>query len=474
MSSFKRLFKNCILFCFLFRHTECIEVAFLDILNVLRLPNHVWSLGPRMIHTRVDLGCFVMSDDYVYAIGGGRAENERISIHGVEKNQSQWSHYWQPIEPFTNATELSSHGIAPYEDVIWVFGGRAGKNPPVYFDQIWNIYTKDGSVALLTESLPSAFSLWTATMITVDNVVYMFGSQSMKYVIPVSSDPTKTPTDNPSYTSYNPTSDPTSAPSDDPTNPANISTSILPTSGMVVGTFESSISPTTMDITTSDTVLIIICIAALISFAIIILVCSKRKKKVVEQVRQMSNQVDINVANIIRDDMIDIKQEVQGDIMGMEYTVEGPNDNKCDVVKTYTDEKQRDTHIKQRVRDTSEQTIWNNDVQSVNALHCTPHLEPNHSKVYKNTMELEKWLEKEVGLPQYFDILIQNGYESMRIIEDISNGKELKEIGIESNAHQMIIIKEIEKWKNAKLESDIASDEFVIGEDDAIKGETMP
>eukprot|EP01083_Nonionella_stella_P146168 459324_1 len=179
------------------------------ILNVLSLPDHVWSLGPGMQISRVNQGCVVMSDNYFYAIAGGRVQNERISIHNLQNQQ------WQLIEPLTEIVDF--HGIAPYEDVIWVFGGRDRSSPVVYWDKIWNIHTKDGSVALLNESLPSVFSLWTGTMTLVGNVVYFFGDQSVKYVIRVPSDNASEASPNPTINpSFNPTKVPSHMPSEWP------------------------------------------------------------------------------------------------------------------------------------------------------------------------------------------------------------------------------------------------------------------
>eukprot|EP01083_Nonionella_stella_P081643 225013_1 len=184
------------------------ESGYLRIMHVLSLPDHVWSLGPEMINTRTDAGCVVMTDNYLYAIGGMRnvGGNERIFLDNFQNQQ------WQSIE---SLTEVVSHpGIAPFEDVIWVFGGRDYSDPFTYWHKIWNIYTSDGSVALLSESLPYAFTLQTGTMAIVSNVVYLFDiDQSIKYVIP-SSQPTKQPTPNPTQ---KPTTNPTNHPSPNPT-----------------------------------------------------------------------------------------------------------------------------------------------------------------------------------------------------------------------------------------------------------------
>eukprot|EP01083_Nonionella_stella_P082759 228513_1 len=180
------------------------EYGKLRILNVLSLPNHVWSLGPEMMIARVNSGCALMPDNYLYVLGGGTAQNERILINDLQNQQ------WQPIESFDTTSNIFNYpGIAPYRDVIWVFGGRETQTGPD-LDKIWNIYTNDvsstgPSVSLLSESLPFVFSLVTGTMTIVQNVIYVFGDQSsIKYVISPtnpSNQPSETPSDNPSFNS---------------------------------------------------------------------------------------------------------------------------------------------------------------------------------------------------------------------------------------------------------------------------------
>eukprot|EP01083_Nonionella_stella_P309831 1098683_1 len=205
------------------------EGDMLTILNVLSLPGHVWSLGPEMITQRVNQGCVVMPDNYLYAIAGVTPQNERISINNLQDQT------WHLIDPLTET--VGFHGIAPYQGVIWVFGGRDASNLAVYFNKIWNIYTEDGSVALLPESLPFNFSLQRGTMTIVHNIVYLFGEQSMKYVIHPSDNPTKTPTDNPSEPSTNPTDNPSLNPSKMPSDTPSKWPTISPSN-------EPSITPT--------------------------------------------------------------------------------------------------------------------------------------------------------------------------------------------------------------------------------------
>eukprot|EP01083_Nonionella_stella_P146167 459322_1 len=205
------------------------EGDMLTILNVLSLPGHVWSLGPEMITKRVNQGCVVMPDNYLYAIAGATPQNERISINNLQDQT------WHLIDPLTET--VGFHGIAPYQGVIWVFGGRDASNLAVYFNKIWNIYTEDGSVALLPESLPFNFSLTSGTMTIVHNIVYLFGEQSMKYVIHPSDNPTKTPTDNPSEPSTNQTDNPSLNPSKMPSDTPSKWPTISPSN-------EPSITPT--------------------------------------------------------------------------------------------------------------------------------------------------------------------------------------------------------------------------------------
>ena len=55
------------------------------------------------------------------------------------------------------------------------------------------------------------------------------------------------------------------------------------------------------------------------------------------------------------------------------------------------------------------------------------------------------WLEDTVELPQYYPVFVQNGYESMDIIKEISNAEELKEIGVGIEAHRSHLHREIQK-----------------------------
>ena len=51
-----------------------------------------------------------------------------------------------------------------------------------------------------------------------------------------------------------------------------------------------------------------------------------------------------------------------------------------------------------------------------------------------------KWLNETVGLPQYYDIFIENGFDDMEIISEMTV-EHLKQIGIDKIGHQTKILK---------------------------------
>eukprot|EP01083_Nonionella_stella_P073291 198083_1 len=60
---------------------------------------------------------------------------------------------------------------------------------------------------------------------------------------------------------------------------------------------------------------------------------------------------------------------------------------------------------------------------------------------------LREWLTKEVKLDQYYDALVDNGYETLDIVKEITKEEELREIGIVLNGHVLKLMKEIGKLK---------------------------
>eukprot|EP01083_Nonionella_stella_P051150 135833_1 len=65
----------------------------------------------------------------------------------------------------------------------------------------------------------------------------------------------------------------------------------------------------------------------------------------------------------------------------------------------------------------------------------------------KNCELVKEWLIAQVELPQYYDILVDNGYDSVNIIKEITDEKELEAIGIVMKGHLLKLIKEIERLR---------------------------
>eukprot|EP01084_Bolivina_argentea_P201001 343620_1 len=61
--------------------------------------------------------------------------------------------------------------------------------------------------------------------------------------------------------------------------------------------------------------------------------------------------------------------------------------------------------------------------------------------------ELKEWMVEKVKLPQYYDVFVANGYETLDIVQDIADVNELKEIGITLKGHTLKLIKEVKRLK---------------------------
>eukprot|EP01083_Nonionella_stella_P014629 41078_1 len=64
---------------------------------------------------------------------------------------------------------------------------------------------------------------------------------------------------------------------------------------------------------------------------------------------------------------------------------------------------------------------------------------------------LKDWLSQKVRLPQYYDALVDNGYDTLDIIKEITDEKELTAIGIDLKGHVMKLMKEIQRLGSTSL-----------------------
>ena len=68
---------------------------------------------------------------------------------------------------------------------------------------------------------------------------------------------------------------------------------------------------------------------------------------------------------------------------------------------------------------------------------------------------LKRWFCETIEMPQYFNMFIENGYDTLFIIREITEKAELKEIGIKTFKDQTIMMSEIRKLKDVDLTAGI-------------------
>ena len=69
-----------------------------------------------------------------------------------------------------------------------------------------------------------------------------------------------------------------------------------------------------------------------------------------------------------------------------------------------------------------------------------------NSKEEANEWTLRKWMESEVKLPQYFEMLMENGFEDMESLKDITM-EHLREMGIDKIGHRLRLMKSVAALK---------------------------
>ena len=69
--------------------------------------------------------------------------------------------------------------------------------------------------------------------------------------------------------------------------------------------------------------------------------------------------------------------------------------------------------------------------------------------------ELKYWLSNIVELPDYYDLFIQNGYETLELVKEIEDKQKLRDIGIVYKGHQYVILAEIWKLKETPLNDEM-------------------
>eukprot|EP01083_Nonionella_stella_P006511 18923_1 len=100
--------------------------------------------------------------------------------------------------------------------------------------------------------------------------------------------------------------------------------------------------------------------------------------------------------------------------------------------------------------------LWKNR----KAQHTVDSLEKQQEEGENNLDLVAVWLRSTVGLPQYYSMFIQNGYNALDFIANISDKSELSEIGITIKGHQTQIMAHIAQLKQAKIDEVCDEDEL--------------
>ena len=82
----------------------------------------------------------------------------------------------------------------------------------------------------------------------------------------------------------------------------------------------------------------------------------------------------------------------------------------------------------------------------------------DEGEMYRCNNEVKQWLEDVVGFPQYYDLFMKEGLDSLRVIRKVENVNNLADIGIEKAGHQTLIMNYIQKLQDKSGENNIAPD----------------
>ena len=133
-----------------------------------------------------------------------------------------------------------------------------------------------------------------------------------------------------------------------------------------------------------------------------------------------------SVASNIESNSKSIKQ-IQSELSQMTKRIE-------DIHLLMTEEKKDDGLDEMRKKmETMEQNIQN--IMNMKS--------ESNNKQNSKQEAVKKWLKDKVELPQYFDVFIENGFESLDIIKEIQSEQDLNQMGIDKLGHKRKIMKEI-------------------------------
>eukprot|EP01083_Nonionella_stella_P168089 566503_1 len=463
-----------------------------NILQIYNISDGEWVINaPNLNHVRRGISCIV-SGSSLFAIGGytGSVVLDSIEVLDLTDVPQIQAKAWQYFGDTLTKTLDSTRSVLYGNDIL-VIGGYTSPTSPDPCTDVHIILTETEE-CVLWDTLQTAVSL--ASSIIIFDTLYVFGGTkqsgagSNKYqykVLPQlnptpmptagttsSINPTMTPTSIPTYNptiapTLNPTNVPTLPPSRHPTsipttNPTLLST-LSPSDGdTLVPTHHSTSFPTA----NSASISTVYSTSPLITDTTnaIVVTHTQYNKHVNSQGTSSSSTVmhmdtTHHIATTVYNDNNDILIMVglgalplliccllyrfckQG-ILRRETTV---IDNNSPSVKII----QRAMTIESLQLEGKIKTICFEDEYNKNTDNA------NYIITKQNTVEwlqkavlVEDWL-KQIGLSQYYEVFISNGYDAMPIVKEIVDERALQEIGIVSREHQQWILSHIRELENA-------------------------
>eukprot|EP01083_Nonionella_stella_P077342 211134_1 len=436
-------------------------------MQIFNLTGWLWiEDGPGINPTR-DNHCCVVHDNTLYVIGGhsGVPPLDTVEILDIENIENINGNSWRPLQD-TLSIARSGPSCVVYRHLIFVLGGYATDKPTDAVDRIdttTNSITPENNMAYNATAVTAVITQLKIVSVEID-ALFVFGGWSdpegfldnvqWASLLPSTYEPVASPTTFPIMATPLQTTPSTTAPlsfTPQPTTaqPTPSPTASLPATPPPTTTLPSLIAQSTLNpLPTHDqlegeenneddiVMYIFIALSSMILFIglIIFIVIGERKRKAnMDMLNQVRQEIPEKCEN---EAMIDGKNmDTNDNIIRIEGSnIDGMDDNLNEEGFKFT--------VEGNVNDIRTQRIQMDDIVS-----STPNPKVINKKLHKNALELQKWLEKEVGLYQYFDVFVANGYESMQIVKEISNIEELKEVGIESKQHQMKIMEAVQKWK---------------------------
>ena len=398
------------------------------------ISNSTWTELPPMNTERVHASCIIDQDNYLWAIGGhGYKSMEKILVTGISDG-AQWN---------LNVHELMDavfgRKAVLYDQAIYLVGGELGMDHlgnSLYMENMTMINTITGEVFMLSNKFnyagPSAYF---ATGL-VDHTIYVFGGRNSDYshsntwLKLIGLAPTISPTRSPSQApvaSINPSMFPTSNPSQLPSEHPTFAPSIVPTVNTTVPISFISNETNPGNPREENVIVYVIAIgSSLLLCTILLCTCLYLRSKKIEPIAQETQQN---------------KSGTKLNIIPSNSHNPEPRTGKSAKLRRNTTSSSNGYH------DIEEKDIIAGDPDPSNDMEIE---QDNDNMIIRtkgndNENDILKWLNDKVGLPQYINNFLLNGFDSLDMIKNIDDEEMLKEIEITEPPDINTILSEIQR-----------------------------